>query len=320
MKHPAVEFEKNSYPVNRTARQATEQLSRQERKALVAKLRLTDPNLSFRAISNEMGISEAHARTLFKEWHDAGGENLASANTTLSEKKRPAVCRDRLVAVKPQYETSNTRKILLSKKRFAATLMEEARDVGGWSFPEITRRILDPQEDRADGRRADPQRAHDYWTYARSPKLDEVQALENNVACELKRPAHRVVVIDESHGLLDKIVGIPEKGMDLKHVDSADLSIGYEYDWPTYDRLKNAKPRNGVLLLDLYAWQYGILWDRGLFRREDFDFPDDEEIETLLQRRVSRLCMERYLDGHYQTAYQELIAAGILPESGRDSG
>ena len=130
---------------------------------------------------------------------------------------------------------------------------------------------------------------------ARTPHLDRIQELEDKVAGLLKRPAHKVVVEDNLLGVQDPLrqdlsIGLPKSGMSWSKLDSAVLQFGYEFDWPTYRRLKLGGN------IRLWAWQYGILWDRGYFQREHFGVPADEPIESFLVRRVHQISMELRLE------------------------
>lgn len=184
------------------------------------------------------------------------------------------------------------RKLRLALSRFAAMLIEEARDVSGLSYPKLDQALGLP-----DGQ------AFRYSQYpivakTRAPQAGSVQQLEVRVARFLKRPAHVVVVENNSllggpgSHRLDLVVGTPADELDLGESNSTDLQLGYEGDWPTYRRLKyaewsdslesicslvnrKASPEDWPEMLALYSWQWGVLWDRGIpwLSRPDYGFP-----------------------------------------------
>jgi hypothetical protein len=59
-----------------------------------------------------------------------------------------------------------------------------------------------------------------------------------------------------------------------------DFQLAYEYDWPTYRRLKNSAA------LEHHRWQWGIFWDSGVLQppwsREHLELPADMPVEEFL--------------------------------------
>ncbi|PLZ00197.1 hypothetical protein CY652_22395 [Burkholderia sp. WAC0059] len=173
-------------------------------------------------------------------------------------------------------------------------LIEEARDISGLSYEKLNERL--PLESGDAQRYAIGMRGKK----ARAPSLDRIQELENKVARLLKRPAHTVVIEDNSQLtptslFIDLAVDVPKAGVSWSRYQAHTLQFGYQDDWPTYRRLKYMPPIAGIRLLDLYAWQYGSLWEKGFFKREDFDLPNDKPLETALQKKVDDLCYARRL-------------------------
>ncbi|BEV14270.1 hypothetical protein HBDW_10580 [Herbaspirillum sp. DW155] len=54
--------------------------------------------------------------------------------------------------------------------------------------------------------------------------------------------------------------------MNLRDHDDAYFQLGYEDEWPTYRRLKYGITINGIRTIDLYRWQWGCLWDKGILQ------------------------------------------------------
>ena len=177
-----------------------------------------------------------------------------------------------------------TLKIALS--RFSAMLIEEARDLTGMGYKELDE-ALDMEHGQCERYARYPGMKKD-----RAPQAAGIQQLENRVAKLLKRPAHRVVIIDNNKILsvdetmdaddaigINDVIGFPAAELNLRAHDGTYLQIGYENDWPTYRRLK-CSGRN----LQLYSWQWGILWDRTTPcpYRTKFGFHQDEPIENCI--------------------------------------
>lgn len=183
-----------------------------------------------------------------------------------------------------------TLKIALS--RFSAMLIEEARDLTGMGYKELDE-ALDLEHGQCERYARYPGMKKD-----RAPQAAGIQQLENRVAKLLKRPAHRVVIIDNNKILsacdeimdIDDVIGTPEAGINLREYDGAFLQLGYENDWPTYRRLK-CSGRN----LQLYSWQWGILWDRmtPCPYRTKFGFHQDEPIENCIMELMRTAQHER---------------------------
>lgn len=181
-------------------------------------------------------------------------------------------------------------------------LIEEARDVGGYTFAELD--VLLDVEDGTTSRYAQRKRA---------PNAEDIQDLENKVARLLKRPAHMVVIennglADES-GFADLEFGFPDKALNLRDIPAYSLQLGYDSDWPTYRRLKYSPHRGGQSLLSLYAWQWGILWDRGVlaapWTREALGLDPNTPVEVFLPKMVEDAKAERTA---YMRMRQSLIS------------
>lgn len=169
-------------------------------------------------------------------------------------------------------------------------LMEEARDVGGFTFAELD--ALLNVEDGTTSR---------YSQRKRAPNAEDIQDLENKVARLLKRPAHTVVIENNGFAVAGEIAslefGVPDKALNLRDTPAYLLQLGYDADWPTYRRLKYSPPRDGRSLLSVYAWQWGILWDRGAlaepWTREALGIAPDTPVEAFLPRMVEEAKAKR---------------------------
>lgn len=205
------------------------------------------------------------------------------------------------------------RRLRVALSRFAAMLIEEARDITGLTFPELD-----------EGLELEPGQAVRYSRYpieagTRAPNAAGIQRLEEKVAALLKRPSHTVVI--ENNALLsedwlaDPVVGVPAADINLRTTESTDLQLGYEDDWPTYRRLKYSVPQDGIRLLDLYLWQYGVLWEMGTlppeWSREAIGVPEDMPVEEFLPQLVQEAKRQRL---QILKGIQALGRAGILPE------
>lgn len=138
-------------------------------------------------------------------------------------------------------------------------LMEEVRDISGMTYAQLNEALQLP-----DGQ-AERYARYPWQTKNRSPQAAGIQELENRVAKLLKRTPHTVVVYNLARigaGEVSSrkyIEGRPIAGSDLRDYSADDFRLGYEGDWPTYRNLKS-RPET----LQLYAWQWGIMWERGL--------------------------------------------------------
>ncbi|XYJ88709.1 Transposase [Cupriavidus necator] len=204
------------------------------------------------------------------------------------------------------------RRLRIALSRFAAMLIEEARDFTGLTFEQLDEALELKEGEAIRYSRYPIERG------TRAPNADDIQDLEDRVARLLKRPAHTVVV--ENNAVLnadpyaDPVIGEPRSGMNLRDLDATDVQLGYEGDWPTYRRLKYSPPTRGVRVLDLYLWQWGILWDKGVlpWSREALGLPQSTPVEEFLPalvQEVKRQRQEVFAD------LQHLQHAGILPES-----
>jgi hypothetical protein len=182
------------------------------------------------------------------------------------------------------------RRLRVASSRFAAMLIEELQDIGQFrTFPE-----LDDVLEKVGVSRGTA------WRYSlyplgkktRTPNLDSLQRLENKVAGILKRPSHTVMIYDNAGLSSDSepsetTIGSPSDRPVLRGAAvETDFQLGYDADWPTYRRLKYSWPIDGVRTIDLYRWQWGVLWDRGEFSPEEMGVPQGQSIETFLVERV----------------------------------
>lgn len=185
--------------------------------------------------------------------------------------------------------------------RFAAILIDEARTLTGLSYSD-----LDAALDLPDGQ------SYRYSLYprtlkTRAPQAASIQQLENRIAALLKRRAHRIVVRNNKAKIQgrDEIVGSPGNLIDFSDLAWSDLELAYEYDWPTFRRLK------GRSVLEHYLWQWGILWDRGVvpypWTREGLGVPANMPVEEFLPSLTA---------AHVQARQKmaDAVRAGILPE------
>jgi|SRR5450830_114337 len=175
------------------------------------------------------------------------------------------------------------RRLRLALARFAAVLIEEARDITGFSYERLDEALGFP-----------PGQSIRYSRYnkgggdTRAPQAAGIQELENRVAKLLGRVPQTVVVENNAKitegGFHEEgfIAGRPEENVNLREYKANDFQLGYEGDWPTYRRLKydpstlfcDFPPIHELVekgahdswpeMLKLYAWQWGVLWDRGL--------------------------------------------------------
>lgn len=176
-----------------------------------------------------------------------------------------------------------------ARKRFTAMLVEEAKEIGGFTFEELDE-LLDMKQHTMSR----------YSQQKRAPNAVDVQDLENKVAKLLKRPSHVVVIENNElavHPYAELMVGAPDNGLNLRSTPAECFQLGYEGDWPTYRRLKYSPPRGGVRLIQLYAWQWGILWDRGVlpsqWSRQALGIPEDAPVESFLPAMVEAAKAER---------------------------
>jgi len=194
------------------------------------------------------------------------------------------------------------RRLNRALQRFAAMLIEEALDISGLPKAKLAEAlgITDDQViryTRLPGIKS-----------SRAPQAAAVQQLENRVAKLLKRTAHTVIVQNnsklkgENTYFTETIEGRPGDDLNLRDFDLGSYQLDYEGDWPTYRRLKNFKIWNSRSesiqslikrratydewpeMLRLYAWQWGILWERGVpwLKREAFGVKYDAKIESFL--------------------------------------
>jgi hypothetical protein len=205
------------------------------------------------------------------------------------------------------------RRLNRALQRFAAMLIEEATDLSGL-----------PKSKLAEAMGISDDQVRRYTRLpgmknSRAPQAAAVQQLENRVAKLLKRTPHTVVVENLSHSTnrcsyyFERIVGRPGDDLNLRPFDLGSFQLGYEGDWPTYRRLKTHRPwphrstdvkslvtrRAGFEewpeLLREYAWQWGVLWDKGLpwLSREAFGFAEADELDAFLPSLTKRAKEDR---------------------------
>jgi hypothetical protein len=196
-------------------------------------------------------------------------------------------------------------RLQVARSRFAAMLIQEARDVTGFNFKQL---------DQALGLEEGYSRRYSlYPKKCRAPQAARLQDMENRIAKLLKRSAHVVVLED-----LTKVVGKPHSGLNARDTDKYSLWLTYADNWPTYDCLKNYREpgmsENGCdrqseqeplihelvgagaayeawpHMLRLYAWQWGVLWDKGLpwLSREALGVAADTPVEVFLPIEVEK--------------------------------
>jgi hypothetical protein len=205
------------------------------------------------------------------------------------------------------------RRLKTALSRFAAMLIEEARDISGLSYGKLDEALGLP-----DGQ------AKRYSLYPRSaktraPQAASIQQLENRVARFLERTAHIVVVennakIDVNDGdWFGHIEGRPSDDLNLREYDPVDFQLGYEGDWPTYRRLKYSSmalsssltPIHELIAREahskwqemfiLYSWQWGVLWDRGLpwLNRAEWNISPGAPVESFVPAITQKAKAER---------------------------
>ncbi|AHE35033.1 hypothetical protein [Burkholderia pseudomallei] len=164
------------------------------------------------------------------------------------------------------------RRLRLAVSRFAAMLIQEAKHIGQLS----SYRAVDEALDLPYGQ------SFRYAQYpvgakTRAPQVAWIQELENRVAKLLKRTAHTVIV---ENNLIREEMGIPSELTNPRDFSGDNFQLGYEGDWPTYRRLICPEPD----LIEMYYWQWGVLWDRGLplLSREEWGVPADSPIEPFV--------------------------------------
>jgi hypothetical protein len=188
------------------------------------------------------------------------------------------------------------RRLRLAIAQFASMLIQEAKDLTGASYPQLDALLGLP-----DGK-SSSYSIFPITPKTRAPQAASIQDLENRVARLLKRPAHVVVVEDNSRlevdhafsnpELINLVVGRPTAGMNLRASNDTDLQLEYEDNWPTYHQLLDwSAPRGGTTLFELYRWQYGVFWDRGIlpkaWTREALGIDANAEVESFLPGMVN---------------------------------
>ncbi|MET3135317.1 hypothetical protein AAKU55_005625 [Oxalobacteraceae bacterium GrIS 1.11] len=188
----------------------------------------------------------------------------------------------------------------VARSRFAAMLIHEARDVSGLNFRQL---------DEALGLEEGYSRRYSLFPKkCRAPQAARLQDMENRIAKLLRRSAHLVVLEDDT-----KVIGPPAGGLNVRENGKFSLWLTYADNWPTYDCLRDHRepglpitirdfnhtgeePRVYDLverrspyegwppMLRLYAWQWGVLWDKGLpwLTREAFGVAPSTSVDVFL--------------------------------------
>ena len=205
------------------------------------------------------------------------------------------------------------RRLNRALQRFAAMLIEEAMDLSGLPKSKIAE-AMGLSDDQVNRYTRLPGMKN-----SRAPQAAAVQQLENRVAKLLKRTAHTVVVhnnskLDSSNAYFsDSVEGRPGDDLNLRQFDMGSFQLGYEGDWPTYRQLKtfrawttgsvdvkslvkkHASYEEWPEMLRFYAWQWGILWERGVpwLSRENFGIDTNAKLEIFLPAMTERAKLDR---------------------------
>lgn len=221
-----------------------------------------------------------------------------------------------IASVRMNVGPNKGRRLRLALARFAAMLIEEARDITGLSYERLDEALGLPH-----GQAIRYSRYNKGGGDTRAPQAAGIQELENRVAKLLGRMAHTLVVENNAEigpgGFHQPgfVAGHPEENLNLREYKVDDFQIGYAGDWPTYRRLKNEPgtlfreflPIHNLVdraahdawpeMLKLYAWQWGVLWDRGLpwLRREAVGVPANTPVDAFLQTYTAQAQTARAL-------------------------
>ena len=205
------------------------------------------------------------------------------------------------------------RRLNRALQRFAAMLIEEAMDLTGLPKSKVAE-AMGLSDDQVNRYTRLPGMKN-----SRAPQAAAVQQLENRVAKLLKRTAHTVVVQNNSKVgssnayFSDSVEGRPGDDLNLRQFDMGSFQLSYEGDWPTYRQLKTFRAwRTGSVdmkslvtrrasyeewpeMLRFYAWQWGILWERGVpwLSRENFGIDTNAKLETFLPAMTERAKLDR---------------------------
>jgi hypothetical protein len=198
--------------------------------------------------------------------------------------------------------------------RFASILIAEAKDITGLTYPQ-----LDEVLDIGDGYAIRYSQYSKGRNKSRGTSAADIQELENRIARLLRRTAHVVVVENNSKinsggfEQSDFIEGVPGDGLNLRAYDAKDFQLGYDGGWPTYRSLKadpttifcNYPPIHKLVglglheewpeMLQLYSWQWGVLWDKGLpwLSREAMEVAADTPIDVFVEEMTARAMQDR---------------------------
>lgn len=171
--------------------------------------------------------------------------------------------------------------------QFAAMLMEELRDIGGYRSP---RSLMEALESAGLATERVKHYISTNKKKIRGPSRAALQQLENKVAKILRRPAHIVVIYDAnrlygSGDPCETMVKISAKYPRwMEGTKTCLLELGYDANWPTYRRLKMA----GEEAKARYAWQWGVLWEQGAYLREALGVHQDQSIDAYIAERVQQ--------------------------------
>ena len=198
--------------------------------------------------------------------------------------------------------------------RFASMLIEEAKDITGLTYPK-----LDEALGIAVGQAMRYSEFHKGREDPHAPQAAGIQELENRVARLLGRTAHVIVVENNSKigpGGFEKpgfIEGAPGDGLNLRAYDAVDFQLGYDGGWPTYWSLKADPstifcyfPKIHELvaqglhddwpeMLQIYSWQWGVLWERGLpwLSRETMEVEPETPIDEAVKKITAQAMQDR---------------------------
>ena len=198
--------------------------------------------------------------------------------------------------------------------RFASMLIEEVKDITGLTYPQI-----DEALELSNGQAIRYSEFSKGRENPHAPHAAGIQRLENSVARLLRRTAHVVVV--ENNAKIgpggfeqpDFIEGTPGDDLNLRAYSATDFQLGYDGGWPTYRSLK-ADPTTIFCyyppihelvaqglhddwpeMLQIYSWQWGVLWDRGLpwLSRETMEVAPDTPIEAAVEKITAQAMQDR---------------------------
>ncbi|MFC4275335.1 hypothetical protein [Achromobacter aloeverae] len=190
----------------------------------------------------------------------------------------------------------------LARQRFSAMLIDEVKDIAGMTLPQIDEALQKAGLRSKVDTRTNMAARYSHWLPGpdgRAPTAGDIQEFEDKVAAVLERPAHKVLVYRYIKPEYDQVevLGAPGDRLDLGDASPVDLYLDYEDDWPTYRRLKADRLRRRIRgtarpdLIDLYAWQWGVLWKKTaerepVFSWEEIGLPSEQSIAANLEELV----------------------------------